>query len=63
MQTSLKTSLRIDDQGMMSLQCLFPRKIEALADALSTLSNNKPDPEKNGFVELKVLPITDDEEE
>lgn len=46
----------------MSLQCLFPRKAEALNDPLAT-ANNRPDPEKQGFVELKLLPVIGEDEE
>lgn len=67
LQTSLKTSLRIDDEGMMDLQCLFPKRAEQALNPHvdSTAANNRniqSDPERQGFVEVKILPIFHDEE-
>ncbi|UZJ52688.1 hypothetical protein CBS101457_002008 [Exobasidium rhododendri] len=68
LQTSLKTSLRICDEGMMDLQCLFPKRVEqALNPHVDTnAANNRNiqlDPESQGYVELKLLPIFQGDED
>jgi hypothetical protein len=66
LQTSLKTSLRIDEEGMMALQCLFPKKVEQVlnpyVDAIGS-TNQTTDPESKGFVELKLSPVFMEESE
>lgn len=60
LQTSLKASIRIDDQGMMSLQCLFPDRpvSEREAEQLDEMSG----PERRGFVEIRMLSVMTDDD-
>lgn len=53
---------------MMSLQCLFPRKeppVDALVDVTTSTKRGalyQTDPETQGFVDLKILPINFEED-
>lgn len=57
LQTSLKCSIRIDDQGMMSMQCLFPDRPLYERDAQE---DEQAGPERKGFVELRMLSVTEE---
>jgi hypothetical protein len=66
LQTSLKTSLRISDDGVMSLQCLFPKRAEQalnphLDSAAANNRNIQSDPESQAYVELRMLPAYENE--
>ncbi|KAF7294675.1 hypothetical protein MIND_01004500 [Mycena indigotica] len=50
LQSSSKTSLRIDDEGLLSLQFLMP----------APRKPNKPDGSSDGFIEFRCLPLDDE---
>lgn len=61
LQTSIKTSVRIDDQGMMSMQCLFPER-PAYEQDPNNDSQVMPETENRGFIEIRMLPAITDED-
>lgn len=53
----------------MSLQCLFPRRespvdiqVDVTTSKTNRGANHQTDPERHGFVELKIVPINSDED-
>lgn len=57
LQTSLKCSIRIDDQGVMIMQCLFSDKP---INERGSPEDDQAGPERQGFVELRMLSIAED---
>lgn len=59
LQSSLKASLRIDETGMLSLQCVFPKRI----DQGQFYNGAQVDPENHGFAEIRITPLAREDDE
>ncbi|PWN40180.1 hypothetical protein IE81DRAFT_368510 [Ceraceosorus guamensis] len=64
LQTSIKTSLRIDERGLLSMQCLMPRGLGRTVNDGEAAPGRRNDGaallNNHGFIEFTVLPLDEE---